>query len=37
MFGKRDRCADHCPQELDHRKYFTRSLPAPCGCKPAKK
>lgn len=31
-----DPCADHCPQELEHEKYFARGLPAPCGCTPSK-
>ncbi|MFF9688972.1 hypothetical protein [Streptomyces sp. NPDC014623] len=31
-----DPCADHCPQELDHERYFARGLPAPCGCTPSK-
>lgn len=29
-----DPCADHCPQELDHERYFAQDLPAPCGCTP---
>lgn len=35
--GKRpDPCANRCPQELAHEKYFARGLPAPCGCTPAR-
>ncbi|MFJ6611875.1 hypothetical protein ACIQPT_16540 [Streptomyces sp. NPDC091289] len=32
--GRRHACENHCPQELDHEKYFSRGLPAPCGCTP---
>lgn len=29
-----DPCENHCPQELDHKRYFAQNLPAPCGCTP---
>ncbi|MFE7237211.1 hypothetical protein [Streptomyces sp. NPDC057580] len=36
--GKRyDPCADHCPQELEHKVFFARGLPTPCGCTPVSK
>lgn len=32
-----DPCENHCPQELNHQRYFAQNLPAPCGCTPITK
>lgn len=37
LIDRKDPCADHCPQELEHAVFFARGLPTPCGCTPVNK